>query len=481
MKQAKHSSQNSNLYAIILAGGSGTRLWPLSRKLLPKQFLVFEDNKTPMEATIGRVTRLVPQSNVVVVTNNLHAYGSAYTQLKPYRTLIEPQGRNTAPAIGLSAKYILSQGNPDAILVVMPSDHVIRREEAFIDALSLAVEEAERGRIVTLGIRPDRPDTGYGYIEADSGVPGCGARPAKHFVEKPDEATAKKYLEAGNYFWNAGIFVFKASVILDEMARHMPEVSRMMDRIAAESFKPDGIDYRAFNRMFPELPSISIDYGVMEKSSIVSVIPSDIGWSDVGSWISFYDVCPKDSKGNVVHGKTIALECSNSLLYSTERVISAIGVSDLAIVETGDALLVCPLSRSQQVKEVVDILSREKRPEATEHLTVRRPWGSYTLLDDGDNYKVKRLTIAPGQKISYQTHKHRAEHWTVISGTASIVMDGNELTLKPSQSIDIPVGAKHSLSNRGTATLEIVEVQSGQYLGEDDIVRLEDVYGRLQA
>ncbi|HOX22496.1 MAG TPA: mannose-1-phosphate guanylyltransferase, partial [Elusimicrobiales bacterium] len=356
--------KDNEVYAVILAGGSGTRLWPLSRRLLPKQFMALYEGKTPLESTIARLSPLVKKDKFVIITNNLHAYGSAYKQIAPYQVIIEPEGKNTAPAIGIAAKYVQRNG-ADPVLIVSPSDHLVRNNAAFAKVLALAVKTAQQGRIVTLGIRPDSPETGYGYIKTSGSASGRGlkALPVAKFVEKPSLEKAEQYVRAGNYFWNAGIFVFRASVILEEIRRHLPELHKQIEVIARETFSSEGIDYPVFNKYFSKLKAISVDYGVMEKASGVMVIPCEIGWSDVGSWRSFYDVSPKDAQGNVSKGDVIAEDCHNSFLYSAHKLVTAIGLQNLALVETSDAILACPINRSQEVKLIVDKLTRQKRSQ----------------------------------------------------------------------------------------------------------------------
>lgn len=482
MKKERHlpGQNQKSIYAVVLAGGSGTRLWPMSRRLLPKQFINLDENGSLLEATIKRINPVVKDDNVIVVANKLHAFGAGYNQLKKFRVIVEPEGRNTAPAIGLAAEYAKKLAG-DPVLIVLPSDHVIKDTKAFLTVLKTAVSEAEKGRLVTLGIVPDRAETGYGYLEIDKPPRNFNktAVRVKRFVEKPDIKTAEEYLKSGRYFWNSGMFIFKASVILEEIRRHLPEAGKMLLEISKKALASGTVDHAALNKIFPKMPDISIDYGIMEKSSIVSMIPSKIGWNDVGSWYYLHKMSHKDKKGNFIRGNVMAQDCENSLLYGAERLVAAIGVKDLAIAETADAVLVCPLNRSQEVKNVVAALKEKKMPQYSEHLTVERPWGSYTVLEDSPAYKVKRLKIDPGQKISYQLHRRRSEHWIVVRGTAEVQKGNERIVLEKNQSIDIPKGTKHKLSNNGDKPLQVIEVQSGDYLGEDDIVRFEDVYGRV--
>ncbi|MBI4655924.1 MAG: mannose-1-phosphate guanylyltransferase/mannose-6-phosphate isomerase [Elusimicrobia bacterium] len=471
---------NTEIFAIILAGGSGTRLWPLSRHLLPKQFLRFGKRNSLFEATVNRVSGLAPGTNILIVTNNMHAFGSGYHQMKKYKQIIEPCSRNTAPAIGLAAAYLMKTGK-DPVMIAMPSDHIITGKAEFLKVLKLAVGAACKGRIVTLGIVPDRPETGYGYIEAASRPEKFNAKAleARRFVEKPDFKTAQNYLKSGRYFWNSGIFIFRASTMLHEMKKHLPRVYALLERISRKAFSDRGrIVYPALEETFSRMPSVSIDYGIMEKSNIVSVIPSDIGWNDIGSWYYLYQISAKDSKGNALVGDVIAIDTEDSLIYSDKRLVAAIGVKGLAVIETADALLVSELNHSQEVKKIVEELKKRGRTQHIEHLTVDRPWGSYTVLENLPNYKVKKLRINPGHRISYQYHKQRSEHWFVVSGEAEITRDAKKILLKKNRHIDIPAYAKHMLFNPGKIPLEVIEVQSGEYFGEDDIIRLDDKYGR---
>jgi len=476
---------------VILAGGSGTRLWPLSRKLLPKQFLRLGTEESLFEKTVSRIAPLTGRGNVVVVTNKLHAFGSGCRQLEKLRLLIEPEARNTAPAIGLACLYLLKICKNDPIAVVLPSDHMIADRPAFLKVLSAAVKEAQKGKIVTIGVSPETAETGYGYIKAGAKIV-AGKNSAygdsvfgniynvERFVEKPAPETAQKYLKNGGYYWNAGIFVFKASVMLGEFKKYLPAAGALLEKIDKEAFEEEDINYSVLSPLFSKMPSISIDYAVMEKSGRVCVIPSKFGWSDVGSWHYFYGALPKDGAGNVKFGDVLALDSRNNLLYSGSRLVTAIGVKNLAVIETRDAILISEINRSQEVKKVVAELKKQNRRELDEHVTVERPWGSYTVLEDLPNYKVKKLKIYPGRKISYQYHRRRCEHWFVVKGRLEVTLDGKKMTVPQNRHVDIPLKARHMLFNPGRADLEIIEVQSGKYFGEDDIIRLNDGYGRIQ-
>ena len=442
------------------------------------------DEDSLFEKTVSRITPLTGRNNVVVVTNKLHAQGSGYHQLKKLRLLIEPEARNTAPAIGLACLYLLKICDNDPVAIVLPSDHMITDRVAFLKVLSEAVKEAEKGKIVTLGVAPDSPETGYGYIKAvgdkSYAMGDTKSLKVEKFVEKPDLETAKKYLRTGGYYWNAGMFVFKASVMLAEFKKYLPDAYNLLQKIDKEALEGEKINYGSLSALFSQMPSISIDYAVMEKSDRVCMIPAKFGWSDVGSWHYFYEALPKDRDGNVKFGDVLALDARENLLYSGSRLVTAIGVKNLAIIETRDAILVSEINSSREVKKIVMELKKQKRRELDEHVTVERPWGSYTVLEDLPNYKVKKLKIYPGHKISYQYHKRRSEHWFVVKGLAEVTLDGEKIKVPQNRHIDIPLKAKHMLFNPGRADLEIIEVQSGVYFGEDDIIRLNDCYGRIQ-
>lgn len=466
----------NQVYAVILAGGSGSRLWPLSRQHLPKQFIALDGDDSLLQTTIDRLAPMIADSNVLIVTQEAHAKGEAYHALLPYRSLYEPVGRNTAPAIALAATWLLAQGG-DPLMVVLPADHIIKEEVKFRAHLEAAIHAAESGKLVTFGIQPTRPDTGFGYIKAHAGSEG-EIREVECFTEKPDHATAEHFLQEGNYFWNSGMFVWRASVILAEMQRHLPEVHRIAQSILAASKAGQGFQ-QAVNEQFLAMPSISIDYGVLEKSDRVVLIPCDIGWNDVGSWHAVHEISGKDENGNALQGNVIALGCRNSLIRAEKRLVAAIGIEDLCVVETADAVLVTRSDQSQEVRKVVDALHEKGATEHVYHTRVNRPWGSYTVLEeDPEGFKLKRIEVVPGARLSLQSHAHRSEHWVVVSGTATVTNGDEVITVHKNQSTYIPIGAKHRLENRGNEPLHIVEIQVGEYLGEDDIQRYEDNYGR---
>lgn len=467
---------NNAVHAVILAGGSGSRLWPLSRQHLPKQFLSLDGPASLLQTTINRLAPVIDARHVLIVTQEAHAKGEAYHALLPYQSLYEPVGRNTAPAIALAAAYLTASGD-DPIMVVLPADHIIKDEVRFRAHLAGAIEAAQSGKLITFGIQPTRPDTGFGYIKANAGdTPGI--YPVERFTEKPDHATAERFLREGDYYWNSGMFVWRASVILGEVRQYLPEVYRVVQDILAEGAAP-GSFQRAVEKYFTAMPSISINYGVLEKSARVSLIPCDIGWNDVGSWQAVHEISAKDGAGNALQGNVIALDCKDSLIRAEKRLVAAIGVEDLCIIETADAVLISKIDQTQRVREVVDALQERGATEHVYHPKVNRPWGNYTVLEeDPEGFKIKRIEVAPGARLSLQSHRQRSEHWVVVSGTATVTNGDQVTTVQKNQSTYIPIGAKHRLENRGTEPLHIVEIQVGDYLGEDDIQRYEDHYGR---
>jgi mannose-1-phosphate guanylyltransferase/mannose-6-phosphate isomerase len=471
----------SDIYAVILAGGSGSRLWPLSRQHLPKQFLVLDGEGSLLQTTIDRLSPTIQAGNVLVVTQESHAKGEAYHALLSYRSLFEPIGRNTAPAIALAAAYLMVEGG-DPVMVVLPSDHVIKDEVRFRALLDIAIQEARDGKLVTFGIQPTRPDTGFGYIKTRNRTEPKDSQSCvlevERFTEKPDHATAVRFLREGNYFWNSGMFVWRASVILAEIQRYLPEVYQNVQTMLAESRKGTNFQ-QAVEKHFAAMPSISIDYGVLEKSDRVSLIPCDIGWNDVGSWQAVHEISPKDENGNALQGNVIAVDCKNSLIRAEKRLVAAIGLEDLCVIETADAVLISKSDQTQDVRKVVDALQERGATEHIFHTKVNRPWGSYTVLEeDPEGFKLKRIEVASGARLSLQSHKQRSEHWVVVSGTATVTNGDEVITVYKNQSTYIPIGTKHRLENRGKEPLHIVEIQVGEYLGEDDIQRYEDNYGR---
>jgi mannose-1-phosphate guanylyltransferase/mannose-6-phosphate isomerase len=466
---------SASVHAVILAGGSGSRLWPLSRQHLPKQFLALDGKVSLLETTIKRLAPTIRPGDVLIVTQESHAKGEAYHALLPYKSLYEPVGRNTAPAIALAAAY-LTAGGEDPVMVILPADHIIKNEVLFREHLRTAIDAAEQGGLITFGIRPTRPDTGFGYIKTRAGRHSA-VHPVEKFTEKPDLDTAERFLADGGYYWNSGMFVWKASVILEEIRQYVPEVYRVTQDILSEAARSDF--QQAVVQHFGRMPAISIDYGVLEKSSRVALIPCDIGWNDVGSWQAVHEISEKDRDGNAVQGNVIALDCKDSLIRSEKRLVAAIGLEDMCVVETPDALLVTRKDQTQRVREVVDILQARGATEHVFHTRVNRPWGNFTVLEDGrSGFKIKRIEVAPGGRLSLQSHAQRSEHWVVVSGTATVTNGDDVITVHKNQSTYIPMGVKHRLENRGAEPLHIVEVQVGDYLGEDDIQRYEDQYGR---
>ena len=459
--------------AVVLAGGSGTRLWPLSRLQAPKQFLRLTGDETLLDATVARLAPLIGRDEVLVVTSRETATGEGYRVLEPFEKILEPAARNTAPAIGVAALRYRLEGI-DPVMVVLPSDHLIRDVPAFQAALAQAIEAAAGGRLVTFGIHPTGPETGFGYIQAEA---GSGLRAVRAFHEKPDRATAERFVASGEYYWNSGMFVWRASAILEEISRTLPALSRVLDRIAATAAERGLAE--AIIEHFGESPSISIDHGVLEKSGRLFVVPGQFGWSDVGSWDAVHDVAAKDADDNAVQGNVVAIECRNTLIRSEGRLVAAVDVHDVAIIETRDAVLVTSRGSSQKVRQVVEELARREAPEHVLHVTVQRPWGTYTVLEEGPGFKIKRIEVRPGGRLSLQSHEHRSEHWVVVSGQATVTCGNDAWVLRPNQSTYIPMGTRHRLENQGAEPLAIIEVQVGPYVGEDDIRRYDDQYGRL--
>ncbi|HLS84229.1 MAG TPA: mannose-1-phosphate guanylyltransferase/mannose-6-phosphate isomerase [Arenimonas sp.] len=462
---------------VILSGGSGTRLWPLSRETHPKQFQPLVGERSLLQATWQRLEGLPGLAAPIVVANEEHRFMVA-EQLRqvgvaPAALLLEPVGRNTAPAIAAAALQARAGGG-DPVLLVLPSDHVIADPAGFRTAIQAALPAAAEGRLVAFGIVPTGPETGYGYIQA---APGEGVRPVDRFVEKPDLDTARRYLAAGGYYWNAGMFLLRASAYLDELARHAPAMLEAVQAAFAGA-RRDADFLRLARQAFAACPADSIDYAVMEKTDRAAVLPMDVGWSDVGSWSALWAIADQDGDGNAHHGDVLASGCRNTLAWGGRRLLALLGLEDVIVVDTDDALLVAHRERVQEVKDIVARLKAEGRPQASIHRKVYRPWGSYDGVDAGERFQVKRIVVNPGAALSLQMHHHRAEHWIVVSGTARVTCDDRVFMLAENESTFIPLGSKHRLENPGKVPLELIEVQSGSYLGEDDIVRFEDVYGR---
>jgi len=464
---------------VVLAGGTGSRLWPKSRAALPKQFLALTSDNTMLQDTITRLAGTNAEKPVFIC-NDAHRFLVA-EQLRKKNIehggiLLEPVGRNTAPAIALAALHATKNGE-DPVLLVLAADHLIKNQAAFHEAIIKAEALANEGKLVTFGIVPDQPHTGYGYIKAGN-VLNVGFEVAD-FVEKPELETAKQYVESGDFFWNSGMFMFKASRYVEELSKYNPEMLEICRR-AIETEAPDLDFIRVDSEIFATCPDDSIDYAVMEKTDSAAMVPLDAGWSDVGSWTSLWETADKDDSGNVCVGDTILENTKHSYINAEQRLVSVIGLEDVIVVETKDAVMVAHKDDAQSIKNVVNKLKAEKRPEFEFHREVFRPWGSYDSIDSGARFQVKRITVKPGEKLSVQMHHHRAEHWIVVSGSANVTIDDNTQLVTENESVYIPIGAVHALENPGKIPLELIEVQSGAYLGEDDIVRFSDRYGRVE-
>jgi mannose-1-phosphate guanylyltransferase/mannose-6-phosphate isomerase len=470
------------LTPVILSGGAGTRLWPLSRELYPKQLLPLVGKETLLQATALRMSGL-DVTAPIIVCNEAHRFLVA-EQLRaidaPAQAIIlEPAGRNTAPAIALAALAAVQGGKADPLLLVLPADHVVRDVTAFQVAVRAAVLAADAGRLVTFGVVPTAAETGYGYIRRGTALDTPGAYDIAAFVEKPDAHRAGEFLSSGEYLWNSGMFLFRASRFLLELGRHAPEIASYC-RLAMDAARHDLDFTRVGVREFAACPSDSIDYAVMEKTDSAAVVSLDAGWSDVGSWSSLHEALATDAGDNITHGDVVLQNCSGSYVHASSRLVAAVGLKDHVVVETKDAVLVVPMDQVQNVKELVTRIKSEGRSEHLLHREVFRPWGSYDSIDFGDRFQVKRLTVKPGAAMSLQMHNYRAEHWIVVSGTARITRGDEVFLLHENQSTYIPLGTRHRIENPGTDVLHMIEVQSGSYLGEDDIVRFEDRYGRQE-
>ncbi|RMH59179.1 MAG: mannose-1-phosphate guanylyltransferase/mannose-6-phosphate isomerase [Zetaproteobacteria bacterium] len=478
--------KDQGVHAAILAGGSGTRFWPASRENLPKQFLrLAGEARTLIEDTMLRAMQIVPAENIMVVAKSEYR-NETVRLLSPHgfvrsQFVDEPMARNTAAAIGLAALKVRHQ-DPDGVMVVLPSDHVVKKLDRFGTALADAVALARKGHLVTLGVKPYRPETGYGYIEVGEALEGSGLR-VDAFHEKPDYETAKNYIRRGNFYWNAGIFVWRADAIIEAMRAHMPDLAAGLDAIEGDLLDSD--DPRAFftraehyASIYAGLESVSIDYGVLERADNLACVPVDMEWSDLGSWESYWEYMPKDARGNVLAGKVIDIDSSDCLVQGDKRLVATIDMHDVVIVDTPDALLVCPRQASQRVRDIVDELRRRGSEEYIEHRTVERPWGYYTVLEEGPRYKIKKIGVLPGGRLSLQSHHHRSEHWIVVSGTARVTRADERYFVHANESTYIPACTKHRLENPGKIMLEIIEIQNGDYLGEDDIIRYDDDYAR---
>ncbi|WP_419780973.1 mannose-1-phosphate guanylyltransferase/mannose-6-phosphate isomerase [Maridesulfovibrio sp.] len=465
---------------VILSGGSGTRLWPLSRKNHPKQLLNLTGDHSLLRNTVERGCALDDSGAPIVVCNESYRFMVAEelrsAGIKPEAIFLEPQGRNSAPAIAAAAFHVREK-DPDALMLVMPSDHAIHNLEKFNSAISAAVQSARSGDLVLFGIVPDRPEIGYGYIRTSGEFEPMVPQLVQAFVEKPDLETAKSYLRSGEYLWNAGIFLFSPDVFLEHLQELEPEIYSSC-QAAVEKARVDLDFVRLDEESFMSSPAESVDYAVIEKVDNLSVVPFDGGWSDIGSWDSLMNERESDSAGNVITGDVLAKNVGNSFLHSSSRLLGVVGVDDVIVVETTDAVLVAGREHGQEVSGLVNKLKEQGREEAEHHRRVYRPWGSYESVDTGDRFQVKRIIVKPGGVLSLQKHHHRAEHWVVVKGTAKVRVGDEEVLLREDQSTYIPLGTMHRLENPGKIDLELIEVQTGSYLGEDDIQRFEDVYGR---
>ena len=471
---------------VILSGGAGTRLWPVSRSAYPKPFMRMGDGQSLLYKTLDRALRLADGGTVLTVTSRDYYFltrdeyaSHPQADLDRLPFLLEPVGRNTAPAVILAALHVLEQCAADATLLILPSDHLIRDVDVFADDVQRAARLADEGWLVTFGIQPTAPETGFGYIRMGARVSGQEGRQVAAFVEKPDRETAESYLASGDYTWNSGMFCFRADALIDAAAQTCPDVLAAARAChASESGQSSPVEFS--REAFMAQPDISIDYAIMERASRVAVVPARFGWSDIGSWKAVSEIeSDADAAGNRVHGQAIMVDSSNCYIQSDVRMVAAVGVENLIIIDTGDAVLVADRDRAQQVKTVVERLRASNHPAASLHNTVHRPWGSYTILEDRDDCKVKRLTVKPGHVLSLQLHHKRSEHWTVVDGTAKVRIGEREFLLQANESAYIPMNTVHRLENPTEQDIHLIEVQCGDYFGEDDIVRLEDRYGRV--
>jgi len=471
------------LLPVILSGGVGARLWPVSRQTLPKPFIELPDGSTLLQKTLQRAAALDAVQTVLTVTNkecyfltrDEYAAGNAHVT---HDYLLEPVGRNTAPAIAAAALHAATHYGSDTVLLILPADHLIVNQSGFANAVASAAQLARDGWLVTFGVEPTAPETGYGYIEQGEPIAASGAHQVARFVEKPDQPTATEYLASGRYTWNSGMFCFTAGSILAVLREHAPEVLAAVEQTMQHSdLKTQPI---ALNEgTFTQAPDVSIDYAVMEHAAKIAVVRADFDWSDVGSWCAFANLVEPDARGNRINGEVLLVDADNCYIHSDARIVAGIGLDNLLVIDTPDALLVAHTSRAQDVKTIVKQLKNESHTVTDYHRKVHRPWGTYTVLEEGNNFKIKRIEVKPGASLSLQMHHHRNEHWIVVSGMAKVVNGERELLVSTNESTYIPAGHKHRLENPGVLDLVMIEVQSGAYLGEDDIVRFEDVYGRI--
>lgn len=475
-----HEEGSAQIHPVILSGGAGTRLWPLSRASYPKQLLKLSSQRTMLQDTVARGLIDVGFAAPLLVCNEEHRFlvddQLQQIGITPQAILLEPKARNTGPAIAVAALWLLSR-DPDALMLVQPSDHVIASPADFHRAVMRGVATAQEGRLVTFGIKPAHPDTGYGYIQSGETLGNDGVFAVDNFVEKPDRDTAQRFVDSGAFLWNSGIFLLGARAYLGELSRINPTMLEACERAVR-----DGQDDLAFFRLnaeaFAEAPSLSIDHAVMEHTSRAAVVPVDMTWSDVGSWRALRDIAPADGDGNVLQGDVLVERMTNSYVRSEGRLVAAVGLDNVVVVATDDAVLVADADCAAEVSGVVAKLRGQNRTESQQHVTCYRPWGHYRSVDAGDRFQVKRITVKPGAKLSLQKHYHRAEHWVVVHGTAIVQRGEERMLLRENESVYIPIGTEHRLENPGKLPLQLIEVQSGPYLGEDDIVRVSDSYGR---
>ncbi|MHB1949582.1 MAG: mannose-1-phosphate guanylyltransferase/mannose-6-phosphate isomerase [Gammaproteobacteria bacterium] len=466
---------------VVLAGGSGSRLWPLSRSAYPKQLLPLVSGQTMLQDTVMRAKSIINSGEPLVICNQEHRFLVA-EQLQQINSenvsiILEPLGRNTAPAVAIAALHLLKTDN-DPILFILPADQIIKNNDNFVSVVAAAEKHARDGKLVTFGVVPSQPETGYGYIKTGTKLGDQNAFEIAQFVEKPDLKTAQAYLDSGEYYWNSGMFMFRASRYLAELKKYAPDMLQACEQTVAKMTKD--LDFiRLSSEVFASCPSDSIDYAVMEKTQDGVLIPLDAAWSDVGSWLALWEVHDTDQNGNVLQGDVITEQVSNSYLRAESRMLAVVGVTDHIVIETADAVLVAHKSNSQAVKNMVERLKQKQRPETDLHRKVYRPWGNYETIDKSDCFQVKRITVKPGASLSLQMHHHRSEHWIVVKGTATVTRGDDVFVVRENESTYIPLGVKHRLVNTGYDNLELIEVQSGSYLGEDDIVRFEDIYGRV--
>ncbi|MGQ9570358.1 MAG: mannose-1-phosphate guanylyltransferase/mannose-6-phosphate isomerase [Thermodesulfovibrionales bacterium] len=467
--------------AIILAGGSGTRLWPVSRRNYPKQFMKVNGKRSILQQTVERLLPVINPDDIIILTNKEYKFyvkseldSLLFEATMSPHIVLEPECRNTAPAIALGIKYCIEKlGYPkEEVVFISPCDHIIKPTDIFCHYIRKSEQIAKEGHIVTFGIKPSSPETGYGYIKTKNKMQGAKSEEyliVESFTEKPDTETAKSYLKEGNYYWNSGIFVFMIGLIEEEFAKYAPEIGKGLEMNFDEMIKG-----------FVKMPSISFDYAVMERSDRIVTLPADIYWSDIGSWDSLFEILDKDENGNIKIGDVVTMDSKESMIMGDKRLITTIGLENHLVIETDDAILIARKGETQKVKRLVDKLTLDGRKEVLEHVTTYRPWGCYTVLEEGPRYKIKRVVVNPGARLSLQKHFHRSEHWVVIKGTAKVTIGDKDTYIHENESAYVPKSTPHRLENPGRVQLEIIEVQNGEYVGEDDIVRMEDVYGRIE-